>query len=301
MAKLSEYVKNFFFILLILQFAPAVLKNIKKQWIDNLEPKNHVGLITINQPIFSSSHYSKQLQKYFKDPNIKAILLKIDSGGGAAGTTQALALEISQLKKDFPKPIVTYSENICTSGAYYIASMTDHIVATGSSLIGNIGSKLSTQFKLNQLLLDYKVDTLSIATGDYKDCLNPFTTTTEEQKAMLQQLSDDSYQQFVKDVAKQRHLPVQQKDNWANGKLFTGSDALKQKLIDCVGNQSTAIDYIKQNILHADREIFFVKEPQPTALQKWFKQYDDDDEMQFSFSESFWTGFIHAVKKLNIA
>ncbi len=297
MTKLTEYLKNFFFIILILQFAPPVIKNLKKQWIDNLEPKNHVGLIVINQPIFSSNHYSKQLQKFFKDPEIKAILLKVDCGGGAAGTTQALAHEISQLKKQHPKPIVTYSENLCASGAYYIAAMTDHVVATGSSIIGNIGSKLTTQFKMKQLFQDYKVYPHTVSTGTYKDALDPFCDLTEEQQSMLQQLSDDTYQQFVKDIAKQRHLPIQHKDTWANGKIFTGNDALKQKLIDAVGNQSTATDYIKQNILHSDREIEFVKMPQPSAFQQWFKQYDEGDEMQFNLSESFFTGLVKAFKQ----
>lgn len=297
MAKFSEHLKNIFFIILILQFAPIDLKNIKKHWLDNLEPKNHVGLISMNQPIFSSQHYSKQLQKYFKDPSIRAILLKIDCGGGAAGTTQALALEITQLKKEYPKPIVAYCENICASGAYYIAASTDHIVATGSSLIGSIGSKLSPQFKVKQLLQDYKVQPFTISTGIYKDALDPLTDLTPEQLNMLQQLSDDTYQQFVKDIAKQRHLPIQQKDSWANGKIFTGNDALKQKLIDAVGNQSTATDYIKQNILHSDKEIIFIKEPALSPFQQWFTQHDSDDEMQFNLTESFWSGLISALKK----
>lgn len=297
MTKLTEYLKNIFFILLFIQFAPPLIKNVKKQFLDNLEPKNYVGLIPINQPIFSSSPYSKQLNRFFKDPEIKAILLKIDSSGGAAGSCQALAEEVLQLKKQYPKPIVTYSENICASGAYYIAAMTDHIVTTGSAIVGSIGSKLSTQFKLKELLLDYKVKTENISTGAFKDVLDPFTDITEEQRAMLQQLSDDTYTQFTTDVAKQRHLQLQQKTTWAEGKVFTGQEALKLKLIDTIGNQTTATDYIKQNILHSDREIEFIKAPQLSALQQWFKQYDEDDEMQFSFIDSCTHSIVRAIKK----
>lgn len=297
MTKFSEYLKNIFLIIIILQFTPPLLQNLKKQWQDNLEPKNLVGLITIDQPVFASKEYSKQLQQFFKNQDIKAILLKIDCPGGAAGSTQALAHEIVQLKKQHTKPIVTYSENICASGGYYIAAMTDYIVATPSSIIGNIGSKLSTQFKVKQFLQDYKITTHSISTGQYKDIMDPFCDLTPEQQHMLQQVSDDCYLQFVKDIAKQRHLPIQHKDAWADGKLFTGNEALKQKLIDATGNQSAATDYIKQNILHSDREIKFIKAPKPTALQQWFKQYDDESEVQFSLSESLFCSFFNAMKK----
>lgn len=298
MAKLTEYIKTFFMIIILLQFAPPILKNIKQQWVDNLEPKNLVGLITFNQPIYSSNQYIKQLQKYFKDPEIKAILLKMDCPGGASGASQAIALEVLQLKKDYPKPIITYSENLCASGAYYIAAMTDHIVATGSCVVGSIGVKLCTQFKLKQLLHDYKIDTLSVSSGNCKNALDPFCDLNEEQIQMLQQLSDDTYTQFVTDISKQRHVPLQNKDIWANGKIFTGVEALKLKLIDAVGNQTTAIDYIKQNILHSDREISFVKSAQPSALKQWLNPEDgDDDNMQCNISESFWTGLIQAIKK----
>lgn len=297
MTKINEYLKTFFMIFLLLQFAPVVIKSLKQQWEDNIEPKNLVAQINLNSAIMNSSHYSKQLQKHFKDPEIKAILLKVDCPGGAAGTTQALAYEILQLKKEYPKPVVTYSENLCASGAYYMAAMTDHIVATGSCIVGSIGSKLSTQFKVKQLLQDYKIQAHSISAGSYKDTLDPFTDMTEEQQAMLQQLADDSYQQFTSDIAKQRHLPLQHKDTWANGKVFSGNEALKLKLIDAVGNQQTAIDYIKQNILHSDREIKLVKSAQPSNWSQWFKQYDEDDEMNFNISESVFSGLISAIKK----
>ena len=297
MAKITEYLKAFFIILVLLHIAPPILKNIKQQWIDNLEPKNHVGLICFNDSICSSQSYNKQLQKYFKDPEIKAILLKIDSPGGACGASQAVALEILQLKKDYPKPIVTYSENLCASGAYHIAAMTDHIVTTGSCIVGSIGSKLATQFKLKQLLQEYKIQTHSISSGSCKDALNPFEELTDEQKQMLQQLTDDAYVQLTTEIAKQRHLNLQNKDIWANGKVFSGNEALKLKLIDTIGNQTTAIDYIKQNILHSDREISFVKSAQPATWKQWIQSDEDNDEMQCTLSESLWTGLINAIKK----
>ena len=298
MAKISEYLKIFFIIIVLLQIAPPILKNIKQQWLDNLDPKNLVGLVHINKPIYGAQCYNVQLVKYFKDPEIKAILLKIDCPGGASGASQAVALEILELKKLYPKPIVTYSENVCASGAYYIASMTDYIVTTGSCVVGSIGSKICTQFKLKELLTDYKVSTVSISSGSYKNVLDPFVDITDDQKVMLQQIADDSYLQFAIDVSRQRHVPLQNKDVWANGKLFSGSEALKLKLIDAIGNQSTAIDYIKQNILHSDREISFVKTAQPSVWSQLFNQDSDEDDSQCSISDKFCQSFVRAFQKL---
>src|SRR3990167_9141939 len=147
MAKFQDYIKNIFWVLLVLQFAPPVFKSIRKQWLDYVEPKNKIGLVVMNSVINSSSSWNKQLTKFFKDPEIKAILIKMDSPGGAAGSSQAIFQEILTLKQQYPKPIVTYFENMCASGGYYIACTTDHIVATSSALVGSIGSKIATQFK----------------------------------------------------------------------------------------------------------------------------------------------------------
>lgn len=281
MSKFTEYIKTAFWIILLIQVAPPILRNVSKTIFDNVEPKNKVGLIIINTPIMSSATWTKQLKKFFKDPEIKAILLKIDSPGGAAGSSEAISQEILQLKKQYPKPIITYCENICASGGYYVASATDHIVATSSSLIGSIGAKIKTQFKVQKLLSKYEVDTHSIASGAYKNALDPFVPMTEDQEKMLQDVVDDSYQQFANDICKYRHLNISQKAIWGEGKIFTGNEALKLKLIDEIGNQSTALAYLKKHILHEDREIELVKVATPSRFEKLMypDQDEEDDEL----------------------
>jgi protease-4 len=283
MPKFSEIVKNAFWILLLLQIAPPIISKISKRIFETVEPKNKVGLIVINSCIVSSSIWTKQLKKFFKDPEIKAILIKFDSPGGAAGSSEAISKEIIDLKKEYPKPIVSYAENICASGAYMIAATTDYIVAPHSALIGSIGSKLSTQFKFKELFDKYDVKTHSISSGSHKNATDPFVPMTEEQQKMLQAVTDDSYQQFAADISKYRHLNINEKNIWADGKIFTGTEALKLNLIDEIGNQSTALNYIKKHILHEDREIDLIKIASPSALEKFLypdRDEDDDEEMQ---------------------
>lgn len=302
MSKLTDYIKTAFWILLMLQIAPPMLRNISKNIFDSVEPKNKVGLIVINSAIMSSATWTKQLKKFFKDPDIKAILLKIDSPGGAAGSCEAISQEILNLKKQYPKPIITYCENMCASGGYYVASSTDHIVATSCALIGSIGAKIQTQFKIQKLLTKYDIDTHSIASGPYKNALDPFVPMTDDQEKMLQDVVDDSYQQFASDICKYRHLNINQKSVWGEGKIFTGNEALKLKLIDEVGNQSTALNYIKKHILHEDREIDLIKVATPSRFAKLMypDKDEDDDELSSSLEASIWSSILRSLHRQSL-
>jgi len=286
--KLSDILKNALWILLLIQIAPPIINKFSQKIFETVEPKNKVGLILINSAISTSTTWTKQLKKFFKDPEIKAILLKLDSPGGAAGSSEAISKEIIDLKKEYPKPIVAYAENICASGAYMIAATTDYIVAPSSAIIGNIGAKISTQFKLKELLEKYNVTTHSISSGAYKNALDPFTDLTEDQQKMLQNLTNDSYKQFITDVSKLRHLNINDQNLWADGKIFTGNEALKLRLIDEIGNQSTALAYIKKHILHENREIDLIKAVSPSKLERFLHPDadEDDDDLQNKLSVS---------------
>lgn len=302
MSKLSDTLKNIFWVLLIIQFAVPVFKNLHKQWTDHIEPKNKVGMIVMSSMITSSTRYNKQLKEFFKDPEIKAILIKVDCPGGAAGSTQAICQEIINLKKQYPKPIVSYSENLCASGAYQVAANTDYIVTTSSSLVGSIGAKLNTQLRFKKLLEGYNVETVDISSGSYKNCCDPLAEITKQQKDMLQNVTDDCYEHFVADVVKCRHLSIDQKDVWANGKIFTGHQALGLKLIDEIGNQTTALDYIKKQILHSDREIELIKKAQPSILQKLMHTDDEnDDEIGCCVSTTIWGSLFGFLQKQGVS
>jgi len=283
MSKFSEIIKNVFWVLLLLQIAPPIINKISHKIFETVEPKNKVGLVVINSTITSSATWTKQLKKFFKDPEVKAILIKFDSPGGAAGSSEAISQEIRTLKKEYPKPIISYAENICASGAYMIAAVTDYIVAPHSALIGSIGAKISTQFKFKELLEKYDVKTHSFSSGSHKNATDPFVPMSENQEKMLQSVTDSSYEHFAAYISKYRHLNINEKNIWADGKIFTGTDALKLNLIDEIGNQSTALNYIKKHILHEDREIDLIKIAAPSKLEKLLypdRDEDDDEEMQ---------------------
>jgi len=300
MAKITKYIKTFFLIFLFVQIAPSIISHINNQWTYHLESRNRIGYININGQIDNSSFYRKHLNNYFKDSSIKAILLRIESGGGAAGSCQALAFDIEHLKKEFPKPIITYTENMCTSGAYEIAAATDHIVTTGSAVIGSIGAKITTLFKVQDFLKEHNITCEEIASGSFKNSLSPFSDLTEEQKSMLQSLADNTYQQFSKEVASKRHLQLNKIDQWGQGKVFTGQQAYDFKLVDSIGSKTTAINLIKKNIIPSDRKIEWVTPPAKSRFSMlWNDDNDEDDNIdaiQASLFDSFFTSLFKQIR-----
>ena len=303
MSKFNDYLKTTIFILIIIQIAPSIISNLQNQWSKRLELRNKVGYICINGSIDNASNYRKHLTHFFKDSSIKAILLKIESPGGAAGSCQALAFDIENLKKEYPKPIISYTENMCTSGAYEIAAATDHIVATGSAVIGSIGARITTIFKVQDFLKQHNVTCEEIAAGSCKNSLSPFTSITDEQRAMLQSLADNTYQQFSKEIATKRHLQLNKIDQWGCGKLFTGQQAYDLKLVDALGSKTTAIDLIKKNIIPSDRKIEWITPPPAKNNFSMLWGNDDAENEDFDIIEtSVFDSLINAIcKKIQLS
>jgi protease IV len=261
MAKLSDYLKNIFFLLLILQFAPILFEGLKKQYGRYFEYHTKIGYLSIKGLILNSSYYTHYLKKYFEDKNIKAVLLFIESPGGAAGSSESIAHEIDLLKKQHPKPIITLSENIVASGGYYIASTTDAIIVSPSTLVGSIGATIPGLFKLEDFIEHYKIHYDVIKSGEYKSVTDPFINITPEQKEFLQTVVDSSSDNFMNHVIKHRSK-------------LSGNQALKVGLVDIIGSKSDAIKKIKEMAI-IEGEIEWVKPEKKSSFWTLFSSSDD--------------------------
>ena len=276
MARISDYIKNIFFILLILSIAPKLIDTIKNEYMKKLEPHTKVGYLPVNGFISSSKNICNNLKKLLKNSSVKAVLIEIESHGGTPGAGKALFDEISALKKEYPKPIIAYTENICASAAYYLAASTDYIIAPSCAFVGSIGCYFPLQFKLKGFLDKHNIKYNAIQTGDYKTITDPFVDPTTEGNAYMQKLSDDVYLQFTQDIAQARNLSKKQDDVkiWANGKLFTGNEALKLKLIDKTGPRLTAIEEIRKRGI-IEGEIRWI---QPTPISPFAKLFGAESQ-----------------------
>ena len=245
-----DVLKNLFLLLIVLSLAPALITSISRQYGKYFEPRTKVGVLPIRESITNSEPYNKQLRTYFEDSSIKAILIKMECVGGTSGSSQSIYTELLALKKENPsKSVIVLIENICASGGYYIACAADHIVAPASALIGSIGTAIPYLFKVNKLMGQINIEYNPVVTGKYKNTANPFVPESKDETALLQGLTDDSYQQFILDVSQSRKLSLAKSEEWAEGKIFTGRQALKLGLIDEIGSMDAAIKALRKKAL----------------------------------------------------
>ena len=273
----SNILKNIFYLLLILTFAQPLIKMLKETYRKTVEPHTKVGYLEIRGLVDDASKYTKQLQPLFKDNDIKAILIKIESLGGVAGSSEALFNEIMNMKKEHPKQIAVLVENVCASGAFWVACSADHIVASPVAWVGSIGAYIQS-FRLKEFINYHNIKYESPKAGAYKNVTDPFVDVTPEQTAMLQTLCDQTYQEFTQTVAHRRSnkLSLNTVNEWANGKIFTGRQALELGLVDELGSKSNAVTWLKEKAL-IEGKIEWVSPPQPSPWQSLWGQAEASD------------------------
>jgi len=264
-------IKNLFFVLLILQFLPPMLSSLKTAAEDALYPKAHVGLLNVSGEIIDPSFYIKKLEEFEKDDDIKALLLRINSPGGYPGSSQAFFIELKKFRAK--KPVVVLVENICASGAYYIAVGANSIIATPSALIGSIGVFMGLP-NIKHFMEVWKVYHTYVQSGTYKTVGSMVKDLTADELKYLQVLSDDNYHQFVKDVAEQRKISATDFKPWADGKVFTGNQALKLKLIDKIGSYHDAIAEIK-TLAKITEEVRLIHPKRQSNIMRLFTGEED--------------------------
>lgn len=216
-----------------------------------------IGIIKMFGRLESPDVMINKILTFAENPMIKGILLVVDSGGGTIGSAELLCREIQELSRQ--KPVVTLVVNCCTSAAYWIASATDWIVAQESSDIGGIGVKFTIEkhsnCKQNSDGYESDLDVTVICAGRFKGISDPNTAPmNEKDRAYEQERLDNLYNIFTSQIAKNRPgLSLEKVMEWADGKQFTGVQALQKGLIDQVGGHSDAVK--KLNELIADRGI----------------------------------------------
>jgi protease-4 len=197
-----------------------------------------VAVLDITGIISKSDAPIKLIHTYRDDPSVKAIVLRINTPGGSVAPVQEIHRELTKLKK----PIVASMGGTAASGGYYIACAADTIVANPGTLTGSIG--VIMQFtKMKGLYEKIGLEQQVIKSGQFKDAGSIFRDLTDEEKNVLQGTVDDVYNQFVDAIFKSReeHLTRDEIVQLADGRIFSGQQALTHKLVDKLGNMQDAI------------------------------------------------------------
>jgi protease-4 len=218
----------------------------------NFTESGDVKVIPVSGTITSSSSNqlfqqrltSEQIADAIRDADantgVDAILLEVNSPGGAPVASH----EIVRAVNDVDKPIAAQIREVGASGAYWVASATDHIIADPVSITGSVGVTAS-YLEFSGLLDNYNVTYQQVQRGKYKELGSPFTELSDEEEAVLQSKIDAIGEYFFEDVAENRGLTQQERQRVRTGVFFVGVESEDVGLVDELGGEDTAIKYLE--------------------------------------------------------
>lgn len=201
---------------------------------------DRIGVVDLDGVILSPQPVVDELKKFGDDSSIKAIILHVNSPGGGVAASEEIYREVKRVRTEKKKKIIVSIETVGASGAFYVASASDKIYADEGSIVGSIGV-IAQWVNYGDLLKWAKLKDVVIKTGEFKDTGNPARDLTPAEQAYMQSLIDNMFGQFIKAVADGRGLKYDDVKSIANGKVWTGQQALSMKLIDNVGDFQTAV------------------------------------------------------------
>lgn len=181
-----------------------------------------------------SSQLIMQAIEKIRADKVPVVLLNINSPGGTASASDAIYQELVKLKKDNGTKIVASFGDMAASGGYYIACAADRIVSNPASLTGSIGVIVQAQ-NIEGLFEKVGVSSNVIKSGKHKDIMSPYRPMEPAERQILQSIVDDTYEQFLAAVSAGRNMPMAQLRPLADGRIYTGRQAYKVKLVDQLG------------------------------------------------------------------
>ncbi len=204
----------------------------------NIPLGSRLALIRIEGPIIDSKDAADEIKEYTKDKSIKAIVLRIDSPGGAVAPSQEIYEEVK--KAVAQKKVIVSMGSVAASGGYYIAAPATKIIANPGTLTGSIGVIMEIP-NIEGLMNKIGIKTEVIKSGRHKDIASAFRTMGKEEREILQGVMDNVHEQFMKAVAEGRKIKMEEVRKIADGRIFTGEQAKTHGLVDDLGTLEDAI------------------------------------------------------------
>lgn len=202
--------------------------------------KNEILHLEVKGVIMNGKKFLEQLKKYKDDDTVKAIVIDINSPGGAVGPSQEIFREISRAKEETQKPVVCVSTGLIASGGYYAALACDKLVVAPGTMIGSIG--VIMEFANLEKLYDWaKVSRYAIKSGKFKDSGAEYRAMRDDERQLFQDMIDEVYAQFRDQVATSRKLETEFVNQYADGRVMTGAKAVKLGFADAEGTFEDAV------------------------------------------------------------
>ncbi len=222
----------------ILFFAMIYTLGLLKGEGRSLHLRAKVGVVPIEGVIIDSSDIVEQIDEFANDDGIRAVVLRINSPGGGVVPSQEIYASVRELRKK--KKVVASMGAVAASGGYLIATGADRIVANPGTITGSISAVMHFA-DVQELMKKVGVRSSVVKSGKFKDIGSPVREMTAEEKQLIQGIVDDIYDQFTRTVSQNRDVPLGTLLGLADGRIFSGRQALDVKLVDELGGLQDAV------------------------------------------------------------
>ena len=202
--------------------------------------RNQVAVLDLEGTIVDSRDFIDLLKDYGNRPNVRSVVIRINSPGGGVAASEEIYKAIKKFRADSEKNVIVSMASVAASGGYYVACAADKIFANQGSITGSIGV-ITEWYNYGDLLQWAKLQNIVIKTGSYKDTGSPTRPLTDEERAYIQSLVDSMHNQFISAVAVSRNMKEEDVRKLADGRVFTGQEAVENGLVDEIGSYGDAI------------------------------------------------------------
>lgn len=205
------------------------------------ESEPSIGVVELEGGITESEKFIEDLERFEDDDNIKGVIVRVDSPGGAVAPSQEMFYAIQRLADE--KPLAVSMGTVAASGGYYAACGSETIFANPGTITGSIGV-ITQFFNVEQLVDRANVEVHTVKSGDFKDSGSPFREFTDDDEEYFAEMVFDIHDQFVEDVAECRDMEMHEVEQVADGRVFTGRQAYEKNLVDELGSLRDVVDYM---------------------------------------------------------
>lgn len=200
----------------------------------------------LQNPGYNHQDFLDKLDYVKEDESVKAVILQVNSPGGGVVESAQIHDKIKQIKKDTKKPVYVSMGTMAASGGYYVSAPADKIFASPETLTGSLGV-IMQGYNYEELAKKYGVEFVTIKSGPYKDIMSPTREITKEERKILQEMIDNSYEGFVKVISDGRNLSKEQVKKIADGRIYDGRQAKEMGLIDEFGYFDDVVEALKHD------------------------------------------------------
>ncbi|MEK4084840.1 signal peptide peptidase SppA [Psychrobacillus sp. FSL K6-1415] len=251
------------------EFASASSSEIFETVVEEGSMNERIALLTVDGTIqdtgsasslFAAEGYNhqfflQQLEQAKVDETVKAIVLQVNSPGGGVVESAQIYKEIIEIQEETEKPIYVSMGSMAASGGYYISAPADKIFVNKETMTGSIGVIMQS-VNYGKLAEKYGVEFVTIKSGPYKDIMSPTREMTEEERTMLQEMLNDSYEDFVDIIEKGRNMTEADVKKVADGRILNGRQAIESGLADDYGFLEDVVQAIKTDHGLEKAEVF---------------------------------------------